>query len=44
MCFLAAYAVATNQDVFLDVTVILGLVSFLGTIGFAFYLRLRRRA
>jgi multicomponent Na+:H+ antiporter subunit F len=41
MCILAAYAVATDQDVFIDVTVILALVSFLGTIGFAFYLRRR---
>jgi multicomponent Na+:H+ antiporter subunit F len=41
MCFLAAYSVMTDQDVFIDVTVILALVSFLGTIGFAFYLRRR---
>jgi len=38
---LAAAAVATDQPVVLDVTVVLALVSFLGTIGFAFYLRSR---
>jgi len=38
---LAADAVATDQPVLLDVTVVLALVSFLGTIGFAFYLRSR---
>lgn len=38
---LAAHAVATDQPVLLDVTVVLALVSFLGTIGFASYLRSR---
>lgn len=41
ICILAAYSVATGQDVFLDLSIILALVSFLGTIGFAFYLRQR---
>lgn len=38
---LAAHAVATNQDVFIDLAMILALVSFLGTVGFAFYLKRR---
>jgi multicomponent Na+:H+ antiporter subunit F len=41
ICILAAYSVAKDQSVFLDVAMILALVSFLGTIGFAFYLRRR---
>jgi multicomponent Na+:H+ antiporter subunit F len=36
---LCAHAIETNQAVFLDVTVVLALVSFLGTVGFAVYLR-----
>ncbi|MEZ4302917.1 MAG: cation:proton antiporter [Polyangiaceae bacterium] len=36
---LAAYAVSTGRDVYIDLTVILALVSFLGTIAFAYYLR-----
>lgn len=38
---LAAHAVATNQDVFIDLAMILALVSFLGTVGFAFYMKRR---
>lgn len=36
---LAAHAIETDQPVFLDVTVVLALVLFLGTVGFAYYLR-----
>ena len=39
--FSAAYAVATNQPAFLDVAVILALVTFLGTVAFAYYLQKR---
>lgn len=35
----AVYAIATRQPVFLDVAVILALISFLGTVAFAYYLR-----
>lgn len=35
---IAVYAVMTNQPAFLDIAVVLALVSFLGTIAFAFYL------
>jgi multicomponent Na+:H+ antiporter subunit F len=35
---IAVYAIATNEPVFLDVAIILALVSFLGTVAFAYYL------
>ena len=38
----AVYAVATDQDVWLDVATVLALISFLGTVAFAFYIDLRR--
>ena len=38
IAILAAYAVATNQPAFLDVGLLLALVSFLGTVAFARYL------
>jgi multicomponent Na+:H+ antiporter subunit F len=38
---IAAYAIATDQPVFLDVASILALVTFLGTVAFAFYLEQR---
>ena len=34
----AAYAIATNQAVFIDVATVIALVSFLGTIAFAYYM------
>ena len=37
--FIAAYAVVTNQRVFLDVATVVALLSFLATVAFAFYLR-----
>ena len=37
----AAYAIATDQPVFLDVASVLALISFLGTVAFAFYLEKR---
>lgn len=36
---LTAHAIETNQAVFVDITIVLALVSFLGTVGFAVYLR-----
>ncbi len=36
----AVYAVATNQPVILDVATVLALISFLGTIAFAYYVDL----
>ena len=37
--FIAAYAVITNQRVFLDVATVVALLAFLGTVAFAFYIR-----
>lgn len=34
----AAYAVTVNQPVFLDVIMVFALISFLGTVAFAYYL------
>lgn len=38
---IGAYAIATNQRVFLDVAIVLALVTFLGTIAFAQYVERR---
>jgi multicomponent Na+:H+ antiporter subunit F len=37
--FIAMYAIATDQSVFLDVATVLALVAFLATIAFAYYMR-----
>lgn len=37
--FIAAYAVATDQRVFLDVATVVALISFLATVAFADYVR-----
>lgn len=36
---IVAYAIATDEPVFMDVTAIIGIVGFLGTIAFAYYLQ-----
>lgn len=41
MALMIAYAIATRQQVFLDVAIIIALISFLGTIAFAKYLEKR---
>jgi multicomponent Na+:H+ antiporter subunit F len=38
MGFMATYAVATGQPIFLDVAVVLALIAFLGTVAFAYYI------
>jgi len=38
----AVYAVITHQPVILDVATVLALISFLGTIAFAYYVDLRQ--
>lgn len=43
MGLIAVYAITHNQPVLLDVAVVIGLISFLGTVAFAFYLSLRAR-
>ncbi|MCX7607692.1 MAG: cation:proton antiporter [Anaerolineales bacterium] len=41
MGFIVAYAVRFNQPTFLDVAIILAIISFLGTVAFAYYLEKR---
>jgi multicomponent Na+:H+ antiporter subunit F len=38
---IAVYAIATEQPVFLDVASVLALVTFLGTVAFAYYVEKR---
>ena len=38
---IAAYAVAWDESIFLDVAIVLALISFLGTIAFAYYVQRR---
>jgi multicomponent Na+:H+ antiporter subunit F len=37
----AAYAIATDQPIFIDVATVVALVSFLATIAFAYYIEKR---
>lgn len=39
---LGVYAVATDQPSYLDVAMVIALLSFLGTVGFAYYVEQRR--
>lgn len=41
MGFIVAYAVRFNQPNFIDVAIILAIISFLGTVAFAYYLERR---
>lgn len=41
--FICAYAIDTNQQVFLDVAIVLALIAFLGTVAFAQYVERRAR-
>lgn len=34
---IAAYAMATDETIFIDVAIVVALISFLGTIAFAYY-------
>ena len=38
----AVFGVATDQDAFIDVATVLAIISFIGTIAFAYYIDLRR--
>ena len=42
IAMIVVYAIATDQAVFLDVALVLALISFLGTVAFAFYIDQRR--
>lgn len=39
--FITVYAIDTHQKVFIDVAIVLALISFLGTVGFAQYIERR---
>lgn len=41
MGLIAVYAIANEQPVLLDVAVVMGLITFLGTVAFSFYLSKR---
>jgi multicomponent Na+:H+ antiporter subunit F len=41
MAFICIYAVRYNQPIFLDVAIVMALLTFLGTIAFAYYLERR---
>lgn len=41
MAFICVYAVRFNQPNFLDVAIVLALLTFLGTVAFAYYLERR---
>ena len=41
IAFVAAYAIATDQAIFIDVASVVALISFLGTIAFAYYIEKR---
>jgi multicomponent Na+:H+ antiporter subunit F len=41
--FIAVYAIDSGQSVFLDAAIVLGLITFLGTVAFARYVERRAR-
>jgi multicomponent Na+:H+ antiporter subunit F len=41
--FIAAYAIDVDQRVFLDAAIVVALIAFLGTVGFAQYIERRAR-
>lgn len=40
---IAVYSIITNQPTFLDIAMILGLIAFLGTVAFAYYIEKKKR-
>jgi len=40
---IAIYSIVKNNSTFLDVTLILTLIAFLGTVGFSYYIEKRKR-
>jgi multicomponent Na+:H+ antiporter subunit F len=41
--FIAAYSILTNRPSFLDVSMILALIAFLGTVAFSYYIQKRNK-
>lgn len=41
--FITVYAIETNQQVFIDVAIVMALITFLGTVAFAQYVERRSR-
>lgn len=41
ICLASAYSVATDQPAYLDAAMVLALITFIGTVAFAYYLRRR---
>jgi len=41
--FIAVYSVVSNQPTFLDIAMVLGLIAFLGTVAFSYYLEKREK-
>jgi multicomponent Na+:H+ antiporter subunit F len=42
--FIAVYAIDTDQSVLLDAAIVMGLITFLGTVAFALYIERRARS
>ncbi|MCA1761878.1 MAG: cation:proton antiporter [Cryomorphaceae bacterium] len=40
---IAIYSIITDQPTFLDIAMILGLIAFLGTVAFAYYIEKKKR-
>lgn len=43
IAFIAVYSIKSGETYILDAGLVLGFVSFLGTVGFAYYLQLRSK-
>ncbi len=41
--FIAAYSILTNRPSFLDVSMILALIAFLGTVAFSYYIQKKNK-
>jgi multicomponent Na+:H+ antiporter subunit F len=41
--FIAVYSIVSNQPTFLDIAMVLGLIAFLGTVAFSYYLEKREK-
>lgn len=41
--FIAVYSIVSDQPTFLDIAMVLGLIAFLGTVAFSYYLEKREK-